>query len=89
VLPRADRHTAALSREHEGTREGRGGAGRGEHAIRDTSIPVSELTLARGFGIRSTVPEFRSSSFNEERPFSIPAEPLGQRENRETRGRGP
>ena len=34
-----------------------------------------------------TVPEFRSSSFNEERLFNIPA--LSQRENREMRGRGP
>lgn len=34
-----------------------------------------------------TVPEFRSSSFNEERLFNIPA--LSRRENREMRGRGP
>lgn len=58
----------------------------GERWASDPYSPLVNVHL--GFGIRSTVPEFRSSSFNEERLFSIPT-PASQRENREMWGRGP
>lgn len=57
-----------------------------EHAMHNPYCSrLNETLRCRVFPY--TVPEFRSSSFNEERLFNIPA--LSQRENREMRGRGP